>query len=347
MGQAEEQMPKAMDAWQGAFRADEQQRAAELWKGLCEREPDNTAAQYNYFVSTRNNSLARNNGSLPEEEKKKLKTIADGLEDKAPRSFEAHMARFHLEFPTRSAFTSLNAAAVIAPNRAEIMGPQLARAMMDGDEAGIRRWTDEIDKRGDVSPALMDVAADLLHSIDPDGIVITNGEMDTYPVLVRQRMYGLRTDVLVIDQRMLGDATYRNACWARARAAGPPPGSGPAFVRGLLNATTRPVFLALSLDPTWARELNNELYATGIALRYSHARVDNIPRLEATWKGMIKNMYAGPLTVNYLLPGSVLLQHYRAIGDEARSAHMEHELRGIAEVVRATNKLIQLGIIEH
>ena len=339
--------PSAQDAWQGAFRAEEQRRAAEIWKTLAEQDPENATAQYNYFVSTRNTSLARNNGSLPDEEKGKLKMIADDLDRKAPRSFEAHMARFHLQFPERSAFGALGAASAIDPARVELLGPQLARALMDSDDAAVRKWTDEIDKRGGISPALMDVAADLLLSVDADGIVITNGEMDTYPTLVKQRTFGLRRDVLVIDQRLLVDAPYRRSCWARARAAGSPPGAGPDFVRGLLNATTRPVFLALSLDPIWARELNDELYATGIALRYSHARVENIKALETRWSGMHKNMYAGPLTVNYLLPGSVLLRHYRTVGNETKAARLEHELRAIAEVVHATKKLYQLGVIAH
>ena len=169
----------------------------------------------------------------------------------------------------------------------------------------------------------MDVADDLLRSIDQNGIVITNGEMDTYPTLIKQRMYGIRKDVLVIDQRMLADAGYRQRCWSQARATGSVPAAGTAFVKGLLNATTRPVFLALSLDADWAKALSNELYVTGVAMRYSHQRVDNMVQLEERWKVMTKNMYAGPLTANYILPGSVLLQYYRATGQEQKASRMD------------------------
>lgn len=345
--QAESPPPPAADAYQGAFKAEEQQRAADLWKALLKEEPDNTTAQWNYFVSSRNASMARNDGRLPESDQKQLKTIAEGISSSAPNSFEAHMARFHLQFPDREAFAELNKAAAIAPTRPEIFGPQLARAMMDGDERAIGRWTKEMDERGNVSPALLAVASDLLHSIDPEGIVFTNGEMDTYPTLVRQRVFGYRKDVLVIDQRLLADASYRQRCWGQARAGGSPPGPGVGFVKALLNATTRPVFLALSLDPSWTEALRDELYATGIALRYSHSHVENIPELDARWRDLHKPLSAGPLSMNYLLPGSVLLLHYRAVGDEARAARIEYELRGLAEALKAMPRLYQLGIIEH
>jgi hypothetical protein len=178
-------------------------------------------------------------------------------------------------------------------------------------------------------------------------IVITNGEMDTYPTLVRQRIFGYRRDVLVIDQRMLSDAAYRQRAWGQARAAGQPPGPGVAFAKALLNATTRPVFLALSVDPEWTEALRDELYATGIALRYSHSRVENIPELDARWRDLHKPMTAGPLSMNYLLPGAVLLLHYRAVGDEAKAYRTENELRGMAEALNATHKLYQLGILQH
>lgn len=337
----------ADEPYQGAWRLEDEAREAGLWKQLSEKEPENARAQYNWFVSTRNASLARNEGELAAADKEQLAAIASNLTKQAPNSFEANMARFHLEFPARSSFTALAAAAASDPGRPELLGPQLARAMMDGNETTIQAACRALDNRGSISQALLDVATDLLLSIDPNGIVFTNGEMDSYPTLVRQRVFGVRKDVLVIDQRMLADAAYRQSMWGRAQASGAPPVTTEAYIKSLLNATTRPVFLALSLDPAIAKGLEGELYATGIALRYSHQRVDNLGDLAARWSRMNKNLYAGPLSANYLLPGVVLLKHYRAIGEEALASRTEHEVRGMAEVLHLTVKLERLGVLEH
>jgi hypothetical protein len=206
---------------------------------------------------------------------------------------------------------------------------------------------EQLDSRGGVSQALLDVATDLLLSIDKDGIVFTNGEMDGYPTLVRQRVFGMRKDVLVIDQRMLADEAYRQRMWGQARANGRPPATTEAFIRNLLDATTRPVFLALSLDPDVARSMESELYATGIALRYSHQRVANIDQLAERWPRMNKNLYAGPLSTNYLLPAIVLLKHHRAMGNEEQASLLEHEVRAMAAALGQTRRFTEIGVLEH
>ena len=62
---------------------------------------------------------------------------------------------------------------------------------------------------------------------------------------------------------------------------------------------------------------------------------------------MAKATDAGPLAKNYLLPASILLKHYRDIGDEANASRLEHELRGIAAKLGATNDLIRAGVLQH
>lgn len=348
MAQAESPIPARVDEpYQGAFKAEAEQREADLWKQLSEKDPTNVDAQYGWFVSSRNASMARNQGELPDSDRKQLETIADNLEKNAPNSFEAHMARFHLDFPARAAFNELAAAAAIDAGRSELLGPQLAKALLDGGDGAITAACKALDDRGGISAALLEVAGDLLLSIDREGIVFTNGEMDTYPTLVKQRVFGIRKDVLVIDQRLLGDAGYRQRSWSQARAAGQPPATVQAFIKSLLNATTRPVFLALSLEPDLARSMESELFATGIALRYSHQRVDNIPLLEERWKQMRRNLYAGPLSANYLLPGIVLLKHYRSTGNEEQAAMMEHQVRAMAEALGQTARLYRIGVLEH
>ena len=131
---AAEMPAPAREPYQGAWKAEEQQTASDLWRAISEREPDNAQARYNQFVSARNASMARNDGELPEADRKELVSIASSLEQAAPNSFEAHMVQFHLLFPQRSAFSELSAATAIDADRAELLGPKVAKAMIDGDE---------------------------------------------------------------------------------------------------------------------------------------------------------------------------------------------------------------------
>jgi hypothetical protein len=235
----------------------------------------------------------------------------------------------------------------LEPERQELIGPMLGRAILDQDKPELVRWSRALRTRGDLSPGLNDAAADLLMSVDRQGVVFTNGDMDTHPVVAAQQVDGLRTDVLVVDQRLLADAAYRQQVWTQAQASGQVPGPGPEYARTLSTRTSRPVFLALSIDPSWTTALRGQLYPTGLAFRLSAQPIDNIPALEQHWSQLRKPVNAGPLSRNYLLPGAVLLQHYRAIGDETASSRMEAELRRFSDRIGATQELYKAGILGH
>ncbi|HRF81768.1 MAG TPA: hypothetical protein PL070_16945, partial [Flavobacteriales bacterium] len=112
-------------------------------------------------------------------------------------------------------------------------------------------------------------------------------------------------------------------------------------------ATDRPVYLSLALGGTTMAPLKDKLYVTGLAMRYSATSVDNIPLLATRWEKLKKPLDAGPLSKNYLVPGAVLLTHYRSTGDEARASKLEHELRGMAKALGATTALVKSGILQH
>lgn len=337
----------AADAYQGAWESGGAQRTADLWKALCESRPLDANAQLNWYRSERNARLSRNNGRLGADDKAALDGIADHIGTIAPGSFEAHLANYYTSFPTAEAFTELEQAAALAPTRQELIVPQLTRAMRDGDERAMDTWSAELEKRGGLAHPLMDAASDLLLSVAKDGILFTNGDMDTQPTLVRQRVHDDRRDILLIDQRLLADAAYRRSVWKAAGAAGDVPAAGTAFAQALTGATARPVFLALGLDRSWLDAFPGRLHATGAALRVCQGLPDGIAVLEKNWAAMKKPMDAGPLSRNYVLPAAVLLEHYRAVADEQKAARLEDELRRIASATGATQDLYRTGVLQH
>lgn len=338
---------RVLDPLQGAWDAQQQRDAAASWNTARELRPASTEAQYNYFKAARNAALASHNGSLPTGAVNELQGVATELQRSAPGSFESCMANYQLTYPAREAYAELGKAYRLAPDRTELIGPMLGQALLEADKGGIVRWSRALRTRGGLAPALTDVAVDLLTSIEPGGVVFTNGDMDTYPTVAVQVVDGIKADVLVVDQRLLADPAYRQRVWTEAEASGHPPGSGPEYARTMSRSTTRPVYLALSIDPGWTKALRGQLYATGLAFRVSPRPLDNLPLLEQRWGLLRKSPDAGPLSRNYLLPATMLLEHYRAVGDEAGSARMELELRRFADRIGATPDLYRAGILKH
>ncbi len=338
----------AQDAYQGAWSVSDANHTAAVWRSLCDARPADVNAQFNWFRSERNARLSSNNGRLLEKDEAELNSIADRINTTAPGSFEQHLSSYYVGFPQRAAFNELEQAKAAAPERPELILPMLTRANVDGDKTALDQWCAQLEQRGGLAPALSDVASDLLLSVDDRGIVFTNGDMDGAPALVRQRLHDQRRDVLIVDQRLLADAAYRQRIWSEAKASGPVPAPGPAYARALLTATDRPVFLALSLDREWFDVFQGQLCATGIAFAINERNSCTTQTLEQRWGLMKKTTSAGPLSRNYLLPGSILLQHYRnAKPDEKRASQLEFELRSMAGKLGATQDLIKAGVLTH
>jgi hypothetical protein len=335
------------DAVQGGWSVDDIQRTANYWEAITTEQSDNNAARFNQFRSERNASLARNSGVLPAQDKAQLDELAKDMARSAPNGFEAQLARYYLEFPAPAAYPYLEQAAATAPQRDELLGPLLVNAARKGAANELVAQARAFEARGQVKPGLWSLADDLLASVDQNGVLVVAGDMDALPVLVRQQVHQLRRDVLVIDQRLLADPGYRQRMWTLAKGSGAVPGDAEGFKQALLSRSGRPVFLSLALGREQLAKHRANTYSTGLALRYSTKPVDNIPLLASRWAAFKKPTDAGPLARNYLLPGAILLEHFRTIGDETKAAQLEYELRQFAKAIGATDLLYRTGTLQH
>ncbi len=345
--QPQQRAPVMNDAVQGGWRPADLRHDVDLWSAIVEEHPGDQQARLNKFRSARNEALARNKGELPPADRKNLRTLAEDIAAVDPNSFETHLARFHLEFPAPGAFMHLDLAKARDYDRPELIAPLLVDAARRADDNAMMRHGKALRQQAGVAEGLWALADDILRSVDQGAILIAAGEMDAYPIWARQFGEGHRRDVLTVDMRMLVDAAYRHRIWGKAGARGTVPDHGSKFIELLAQATDRPVFLSIALGPDRIALLRDRVYVTGMALRYNDVPIDNIPVLKEHWSKMNKTTEAGPLGTNYLLPGAVLLRHYRTMGDERNSALLEHELRALARAYQATDRLYSTGVLEH
>ncbi|HQW05122.1 MAG: hypothetical protein IPH05_09495 [Flavobacteriales bacterium] len=333
------------DGFQGGWSVATGQLAKAEEKELDDAELE-VAFGLDVIRSERNASLARNQGVIPQSDQGRIQALSDELNRRQPDSFDAHMANYYTAFPTPTAFQELDLAIARDRDRAELVAPRLVNAVRTDNTTELTLRAKDMRDRGGIAPPLYLVANDILASTEPGAIFFAAGDMDLFPLLVEQFVRGKRKDLLVVDLRLLGDPSYRLRIWERTKASGK---VAPAdqFVQDLASATVRPVYVSLALGQKELAPLKEKLYTTGLAMRYSTIPIDNIPLLESRWAAFRKPMDAGPLSQNYLLPGSVLLLHYRAIGDEPRASRLEYELRDLAQRVGATNALFRSGVLAH
>lgn len=313
----------------------------------AEVHPMNMQAEFQQIRLDRNQALVRNKGTLTGKDRELLAEKARRIEELSPNSFEAHMAHFYAEFPKVTAFQHLDRAAMRDAGRTELIGPKLADAARRQNQQELEQWSRAMLDRGQVAPGLWEFADDLFASVERNGVLVAAGEMDAYPLWTRQFASGERTDVLVIDIRLLGDPAYRQRIWDKTKAKGKVPGSETHFLPELAGAINRPLHFSPALGRDRIPVPIDDLYVVGLSLQYSSGPIDNIPLLEARWAQMKKTTTAGPLSRNYLLPSVVLLEHYREQQDETKASRTEHELRALANKLNATEELYRMGVFEH
>lgn len=302
--------------------------------------------QLDQIRAARNLSLVQNQGTIPRTDKADLVNKAALLHSAAPQSFEAHMASFYAYFPAPTAFQELDLALAKDRDREELIAPELANAARKDNALELTKWAREMQSRGRVAPGLYTYAEDVMASLEPGAVLIAAGEMDAYPLWVHQFANAKRKDVFVIDQRLLVDPAYRERIWERTKAKGAVPAENE-LITELAKSTTRPVYLSLAMGSAAMGGLGNNLYLTGLAVRWSKEPTNNLRLLEERWGQFKKTMDAGPLSQNYLVPGAVLLKHYRSIGDETKASLLEHELRIMSKRLGATERLIKANILAH
>jgi tetratricopeptide (TPR) repeat protein len=71
-----------------------------------------------------------------------------------------------------------------------------------------RSELEELGRAGYYPPPLADHARNLLITLEPDAVLFTNGDNDTYPLLVLQEYEGLRRDVRVVNLSLLNVTAF-------------------------------------------------------------------------------------------------------------------------------------------
>ncbi len=322
---------------------------ATAWEKITKRTPKNTAAWFNFYMANRMMRIYDEDGDVaPVERFKMLNSIVDQMEKHIPGSYEYHYTRWYNSSNDPAAFTSLEKAYQLDPVRPETYSGlvtyyELKRDLQHRDEI-LRKWFESRDP----IPGLLHYNYNVLMSLDANAILLTAGDNDTYPAWILQAARNIRPDVMVINIHMLLTDDYRKQIFSALGATNLPLGSNPdteerqAFRKQLVahiakNQQGRPVYVAVTASGSAHTEaIQDKLYLTGLAYRYSEQKIDNLALLRKNFEQrFILDYQKIPLAYepfqnvvdlangNYVVPAMNLYEHYRTSGEMQKAKTMK------------------------
>lgn len=176
-----------------------------------------------------------------------------------------------------------------------------------------------------VSEPLKEYAYNTLMSIEQNGILVTYGKNDTYPLWIAQEIENTRKDITILNYDLLMDDEYRNS---KSKELGLSLSKSYSSQLDILEDialknSSKKIYYSLTVSHILMDKLKDNLYPVGLAFKYSKTPVSNVKAIKTNWenkfkiaqlKSSTKTGEVRKMEMNYLLPLSQLARWYKSNG---------------------------------
>jgi hypothetical protein len=186
---------------------------AEGWKKLIDKNKSDAEAWMNYYIANR---MARimfyeqwqnSHGNYFEN----LDTIVNQMGKSIPATFEYYYIKYYNSNSMQEKdLENLFKAYKLEPNRPEVLDDMVKYYEIKRDTANERKFCLKWFESNDISSGILNWNYNVLASLEKDGIIITNGDNDTFPVWILQYAKNFRTDITVINIHLITIDDYRD-----------------------------------------------------------------------------------------------------------------------------------------
>ncbi|MEZ4805286.1 MAG: hypothetical protein R2852_07340 [Bacteroidia bacterium] len=309
------------------------------WTNLTKKDPKNAEAWWYVYRTSRNLLRLDTTDKRPYTERvKEVKSRIDEMEKHIPNSYEYNLARWAHGGGDTKFLDNLLKADELGEEHWEHCEDMINIAIREDDQVKSDKYCQKLYKSGNVSSGLLYYNYNVLSSLEPNAIIFTAGDNDTYPLLILQSM-GIRKDVTVINLYLFYITPYRNIITDKL---GLPrytvdenysDSSMKQFQTDIIkymaeNKKGKPLYCGLTVSEQNLSKIKSDLYMVGLVYKYSTSPVDNMALLKRNFEenynlDYISNPFyndiakeiVGYINYNYLIPLVKLYDHYKLLGD--------------------------------
>ena len=125
-----------------------------------------------------------------------------------PTLLYLHSMRFHGQAENREALHYLERAVKLAPDYSDPWFSLVINYMQEEEPEQVDLALAKLLELNAIQDVVMDYNYNVLTLLEPDAILITNGDNDTYPGWLLQRVLDVRTDVTIVNRSLLNTTWY-------------------------------------------------------------------------------------------------------------------------------------------
>lgn len=260
----------------------------QLWKKEVDANNKNANAWYNYYKASR----ALRNVAAKEEDKQTYRDLCAKIVNDAytalPESFEANHMKWSEGGNNPSLFPFLKKAYDINPNDSRTYEELATYYETQHNKAEYQKACKLMYTSNLMHPSMLSVAYNMLAEAEPNALLFTAGDNDTYAAWVVQESKNFRKDVRVINLYLLMMDDYRNQLF---KELGIPElkidtnfpsqekwdeGQQKILEHVLKNSEKHPVHIAVCASYAFSEKWSDKLYLTGLTYHYSAEKFDNM-----------------------------------------------------------------------
>jgi hypothetical protein len=316
-------------------------KAESYWQNFVKKDKKNADGWLNYYsaIRFRSNSLAD----------AKLDTRLDSIENAMKKNVAGTWQQLYVHYwngnNNVSRFASIEKANQLHPNHQGIIRQMIAYYTITGNLQKAGEFTAAWQKTNYLHQSYLDYANNVLQSVATGAVLFSNGEFDTYPVLYQQSK-GIRSDVQVISISLLSNGKNRVSIFKRFGMILPDNDTmstvDASFLKRIAASNSaKKIYIAATVGQGVLTLLKSNLYATGLAFRYSETssienlgflkenvgtkmRLDNVGKVSGKTTTQEKM-----LELNYVLPLELAAQQYEAEGNKTKAKELRDKARSI------------------